>query len=325
MIQRLGGAFRASKAFLTAVELGVFTELAGGPLSAEALAARVGIQLRASIDFFDALVALGMLERDEHGYSNTPEADLYLDRAKPTYIGGMAEMQSTVGYRMWGSLADALRTGEPQTTARGNFDVLYEDPHRTRRFLSAMTGGSLSAARAIAQRLPWQDYCTFVDVGTAQGCFPVEIALRHHHLAGGGFDLPPVASYFDDYVASFGLADRLRFFPGDFRVDELPRADVVVLGNMLSDLDLEGKYELLHKAFRAVSGDGLLVVYESLIDDDRRHNSAALLASLATVLQKQGSFGCTTSQCRGWIEDVGFRHVSVEPLEGPRTMIVGSR
>lgn len=324
-IQRLGGAFRASRVFLTAVELGVFSELAAGPLSAEALAARIGIQRRASIDFFDALVALGMLDRDESGYRNTPEADLYLDRAKRTYIGGMAEMQSTVGYRVWGSLTDALRTGEPQTTARGDFDVLYADPQRTRRFLSAMTGGSLAAASAMAERFPWGDHRTFVDIGTAQGCLPVEIALRHGHLVGGGFDLPAVAAYFDEYVASFGLADRLRFFPGDFRVDALPEAEVLVLGNMLCDLDLEGKYELLRKTFCALPRGGALVVYESLIDDDRRHNSAALLASLATVLQKAGAFGCTGSQCRSLMEDVGFRHTYLEPLEGPRTMVVGRK
>lgn len=324
-IQRLGGAFRASKAFLTAVELGVFTELARGPLSAEALAARIGIQPRASVDFFDALVALGILERDGSVYSNTPEADLYLDRGKRTYIGGMAEMQGTAGYQLWGSLSSALRTGEPQTTARGNFDLLYEDPRRTKRFLAAMTGGTLATARAMAKLFPWDEYRTFIDIGTAQGCLPVEIALRHEHLTGGGFDLPPVGVHFDHYVASFDLGSRLRFFPGDLRVDPIPGADVLVLGNMLSDFDLEGKHELLRKAYCALPVGGALVVYESLIDDDRRRNAAALLTSLATLLHKTGAFGFTGSQCRSWMEDIGFVKTNIAPLEGPRAMVIGEK
>jgi O-methyltransferase domain len=68
------------------------------------------------------------------------------------------------------------------------------------------------------------------DIGTAQGSFPVELALAHPHLAGGGFDLPAVGPVFSRYVASHGLSQRLRFVPGDFFVDDLPRADVLEAG-----------------------------------------------------------------------------------------------
>lgn len=324
-IQRLGSAFRASKAFFTAVELGLFTELAVGPLGCDELAERLGIQARPARDFFDALVALGMLERGAEGYSNTAEADLYLDRAKSTYIGGMAEMQSRTGYRLWGSLADALRTGEPQSDAQGNFDRLYGDADRTRAFLAAMTGGTLASAMTMAQRFPWSEYETFLDVGTAEGCLPVQIALAHEHLTGGGFDLPPIRAYFDEYVSSFGLSERLRFFAGDFRSGELPPADVLVMGNILCDFDLAGKCMLLQKAYAAVHKGGALIVYESLIDDERRSNAAGLLTSLAMVLQKEGAFGFTGAECQSWMRDVGFKETYVEPLEGPRAMVVGRK
>jgi len=89
---QLGTAFWGSKTLLSAVELGLFSELANGPANAEELARRHGLHQRSARDFLDALVALGMLERQDGQYSNTPETDLFLDRAKPSYIGGILEM-----------------------------------------------------------------------------------------------------------------------------------------------------------------------------------------------------------------------------------------
>src|SRR5712664_1777153 len=115
-IVKLGLAFRAAKALLSAVELGVFTALAESPLDLDTLRKRVGIDERGARDFFDAL---GMLERDESGrYANTLETDLYLDRQKPTYIGGELDHFNTYVYPHWNLLTPALRTGKPQSGAR---------------------------------------------------------------------------------------------------------------------------------------------------------------------------------------------------------------
>src|SRR5437763_13995154 len=104
----LGFAYWGSKTLLSAVELGVFTELARGPLDAEALRQRLGLHPRSARDFFDALVALGLLQREGDQYHNTPETDLFLDRAKPSYCGGFLEMSSVRLYGFWGALTGAL-------------------------------------------------------------------------------------------------------------------------------------------------------------------------------------------------------------------------
>jgi hypothetical protein len=143
-----------------------------------------------------------------------------------------------------------------------------------------MTGVSSGAGRALAEKVPWDRYRTVIDIGTAQGCLPVQLALAHPHLSGGGFDLPPVGPIFEEYVNRFGLTDRLRFYPGDFFTDELPTAEVLVMGHILHDWDLEQKRLLLAKAYRALPPGGALIVYEALIDDDRRTNAFGLLMSL---------------------------------------------
>ena len=326
-IMQLGLGFWGSKTLLSAVELGVFTELAGSPLNAPALGDRLRLHPRAARDFLDALVSLGMLERDADGlYANTPEADAFLDRAKPSYLGGMLEMANARLYPFWGSLTEALRTGRPQNEAKsgGNFfEALYAEPERLEGFLSAMTGLSLGAARAIAQKFPWRRYATFVDVGGAQGGLPVEVALAHPHLTGGNFDLPGVGPIFEKHVARHGLSDRLRFYPGDFFKDPMPSADVLVMGHILHDWDLAEKRVLLRKAYDALPRGGALIVYEALIDDDRRENTLGLLMSLNMLIETPGGFDYTGADCQSWMKEVGFRETRVEHLVGPDSMVVG--
>jgi hypothetical protein len=325
-IMQLGLGFWGSKALLSAVELGLFTDLAQGPLDAPALADRLALHPRATRDFLDALVALGMLERQGDRYANTPETDLFLDRAKPSYAGGMLEMANARLYPFWGALTDGLRTGRPQNEARTGgdfFAALYQDPARLRQFLRAMTGLGVGTAQAIAQRFPWRRYRTVVDIGAAEGGLPVQLALAHPHLSGGGFDLPPVGPCFEEYVASFGLGDRLRFYPGDFFADPLPAADVLVMGHILHDWDLDRKLALVAKAYAALPPGGALIVYDAIIDDDRRRNAFGLLMSLNMLIETPGGFDYTAADCRDWLRAAGFREAYSAGLAGPDSMVVG--
>ena len=325
-IMQLGLGFWGSKVLLSAVELGVFTQLAKGPLDVEALRTQLGLHPRSARDFFDALVALGMLERRGQKYANTDAADLFLDRAKPSYLGGILEMANARLYKFWGSLTEGLRSGQPQNEAKegGNFfTALYADPVKLEGFLKAMTGLSLGAGRVIAKKFPWKQHRTFVDVGCAQGGVPAQVALAHSHLTGGGMDLPVVQPIFEAYVRDQGLAGRLKFHPGDFFKDSLPNADVIIMGHILHDWDRDEKYMLLKKAYEALPKGGALIVHESLIDDERRTNALGLLMSLNMLIETPGGFDFTGADCRKWMNEVGFRKTRVEPLVGPDSMVVG--
>jgi hypothetical protein len=325
---QLGLGFWGSKTLLSAVELGLFTELAASPLDVATLTERLGLHRRSARDFLDALVALRMLDRDDGLYANTPAADLFLDRRKPSYLGGMLEMANARLYPFWGSLTEALRTGEPQNEAKHGGDLfgeLYADPERLRNFLKAMTGISLGSARAIATKFPWGDYRTFLDVGGAEGAVAVQVASAHPHLTGGGFDLPDVRPHFEAYVAQHGLSDRIAFNAGDFFNDPLPRADVLVMGHILHDWNLEQKRMLIAKAYTALPPRGSFIVYETLIDDERRQNAFGLLMSLNMLIETRGGFDYTAADCMGWMREAGFREVRVEHLAGPESMVVGMK
>jgi hypothetical protein len=326
-ILQTGLAFWPAKTLLSAIELGVFSALASGPADFDTLRDRLGLHPRSARDFLDTLVALGFLSRADGRYANTPETDLFLDRSKPSYVGGILEMANHRLYPFWAHLTEALRTGLPQnevkTGAAGLFETLYADPARLEQFLAAMTGISHGANMTIARAFPWARYRTFVDVGTAQGDLAAQIAKANPHLRGLGFDLPEVAPIFNAYVERVGVSDRLTFVPGNFFEQDLPNADVVLMGHILHDWDLATKRMLIQKAYDAIPAGGALVVYEAIIDDDRSTNAFGLMMSLNMLIETPGGFDYTGADCAGWMTDAGFSATRVEPLVGPDSMVIG--
>ena len=324
---KLGTGFFGSKVLLSAVELELFTVLAEGPDTLTGISSRIGLHPRSARDFLDALVSLNCLERNDGHYANTPATDHFLDKNKPSYVGGILEMANARLYGFWADLTTALRTGKPQNEAsKGGDDIfktLYADPDRLRGFLKAMSGLSRRANLAIARQFPWKNYKTVVDVGTAQGDLVAQVALANPHLQGIGFDLPQVGPIFEDYVAANDLSARVRFEPGSFFDDAIPKADVVMMGHILHDWDLDVKKMLIRKAYDAIPAGGALLVYESIIDDDRSQNAFGLLMSLNMLIETPGGFDYTGADCTGWMNEAGFRDARVEHLVGPESMVIG--
>lgn len=326
-IMSLGLGFWGSKTLLSAVELGVFAALAEKPLSADELRERLGIHTRSARDFFDALVALRMLRRDAANYSNTPETDLFLDPAKPTYVGGILELANSRIFGFWNSLTEALQTGEPQSEAKAGganyFTEVYADPARLRSFLAGMSGLSIGTSAEIAASFPWKSHHRFCDIGTAQGMTPAQLALRHPHLEGTGFDLPPVRLVFEEFIAGQGVGDRVRFVGGDFFKDPLPDADVYLMGHILHDWSLLEKHTLLKRVYDALPDGGALIVYDAVIDDERRTNAFGLLMSLNMLIETSAGADYTGADCQAWMRQAGFRETYVRHLVGPDSMVVG--
>ncbi|MBX7211735.1 MAG: methyltransferase [Verrucomicrobiaceae bacterium] len=325
-ILQTGLAFWPAKTLLSAIEMELFTDLARHPGDLATVQGRLGLHPRGARDFLDALVALGFLQRNDGIYSNTPETGLFLDKAKPSYVGGILEMANSRLYHFWGALTTALRTGEHQNESKGGHDLfaaVYADPARLREFLRAMSGVSRGANLAIARQFPWSNYETCADVGTAQGDLVTQIALANPHIGGIGFDLPEVAPIFEDYIAANGLTGRVRFVPGSFFTDDLPGADVILMGHILHDWDLAQKKMLLRKAHAALPSGGAVIIYDSIIDDDRSKNAFGLMMSLNMLIETPGGFDYTGADCMDWMREAGFTECRVEHLIGPDSMVIG--
>jgi hypothetical protein len=327
-IFRIAHAFRESKVLFAAVELGVFTALADGPLEYERLRNRIGLHERGARDFLDALVAIGLLWRQDDGrYRNSPEADIYLSRSSPNYAGGIIDHLNMREYPHWTFLTRALQSGNPQfgDPSKGPFGAIHGCQADAETLAQAMSGGAVALARALATRFPWRDYNTLVDIGSSEGCLPVQIAQFHWHITGGGFDRPAVGPAFNAYVNNHGLSQRLRFHPGDFLVDPLPGADVLVMGGILHNWDLPTKKMLLAKAYAALPPGGALIVCERLVEDGCRHGAADLLGRLNMLVMTGGGFDYSAAECFGWMREAGFQRTRASPLTADRSMVVGEK
>jgi len=323
-------AFWSSKVLLTAVEFGVFTTLANRRLTGAELGAELKLHPRGIADFFDALVAMKFLEREGDGpqskYFNTPEGVLFLDENSPRYVGGILVMLNARLFKFWHDLPEALRTGKPQNEIRhgqkGMFEELYEELPRLEQFMGAMTGLSRINFEAFAAKFNFSKFKTLCDVGGATGLLCIEVAKQHPHLQCVSFDLPPVEPIARKHIAAAGLSDRISTATGDFFKDPLPKADLITMGMILHDWNLEKKMHLIRAAYDALPPGGALVAIEALIDDARRENVQGLLMSLNMLIEFGDAFDYTGADFRKWCSEVGFKRFEVIHLAGASSAAV---
>jgi hypothetical protein len=317
-------AFWSSKVLLTAVEFDVFTKLGNRKLTGAELGAEVGLHARAIGDFFDALVAMKFLDREGDGpkakYCNTPAGALYLDSSSPRYVGGILVMLNERLFKFWHDLPEALRTGRPQNEAKhgqkGVFEELYEELPRLEQFMGAMTGLSRINFEAFAEKFDFSPYKTLCDIGGATGLLCIEVAKEHSHLQCVSFDLPPVEPIARKHIAAAGLSNRVSTAAGDFFKEPLPKADVITMGMILHDWNLEKKMHLIRSAYDALPPGGALVAIEALIDDARRENVFGLLMSLNMLIEFGDAFDYSGADFRQWCGEVGFKRFDVIHLAG---------
>ena len=323
-IAEIARGFMSAKVLLVAAKLHLFDELRDGPLTGEQLRERLGLHPRAIPDLVDALVALGTLEREGNGaharYANTAEGARFLVRSSEDYVGGFLEMFNDRLFRFWNDLDEALRTGRPQNeikhTGASMFAELYSEPARLEQFMAAMSGLSRPNFQALAERFDFGPYRTLCDVGGASAELSCAVAARHLQLRCTSFDLPAVEPIARAASARRGLADRVTTAAGDFFQDPLPRADVITMGMILHDWNLEKKKLLIRAAYEALPAGGVFIAVEHLIDDERRENLFGLLISLNMLIEFGDAFDFTGADFRAWCSEVGFQRCTVLPLTG---------
>ena len=317
-------AFWSSKVLLTAVEFDVFTKLGERRVIGAELGAELGLHPRGISDFFDALVAMHFLDREGDGpsakYFNTPAGALYLDRGSPRYVGGLLIMLNNRLFKFWHDLPEALRTGQPQNEIKhgqkGMYEELYAELPRLEQFMGAMAGLSRMNFEAFAAKFDFSNFRTLCDIGGATGLLCIEAAKKHPPLRCTSFDLPPVAPIAQKHIAAAGLSDRIGTAAGDFFKDPLPKADIITMGMILHDWNLEKKMHLIRAAYEALPPGGALVAIEALIDDARRENVLGLLMSLNMLIEFGDAFDYSGADFRGWCSEVGFRRFEVLHLAG---------
>jgi hypothetical protein len=331
-IMQIGTGFWASKILLSAIKFQLFTKLAEQKkMSAKEIKTSLNLKCtdRHLFDFLDALTAFGFLHRDglleTASYSNSADTDTFLDKKKPSYIGGLLEMLNNRLYGFWANLEEALLTGLPQNEAKRSedfFGLIYQDMNKLREFINAMTGIQMGNFMTFAQKFDFSKYKTLVDVGGSAGLLSLMVAKHQPHMSCTTFDLPPVEPIAKETIQQFKLADRVKTQSGDFFADAFPKADIVTMGNILHDWDEEKKIMLMKKAYEALSAGGAFVAIEGIIDDERKQNAFGLMMSLNMLIETGTGFDYTFADFNRWAKTTGFKTTSLLPLAGPSSAAI---
>ena len=329
-IMQIGMGFWASKTLLTAVNMDLFTELANGEISGKEIQIKLGLNKRSLFDFLDTLVALGFLNRtglkENAVYSNSADTDLFLDKKKLSYIGGILEMSNNRLYPFWNDLEEALKTGAPQNETKNGgkpvFEAIYADENRLREFIHGMGGVQAGNFMKLAHDFDFSEYNTLCDVGGSGANLSIFITKENPNIKCISFDLPPVGPIAKQNVESLKLSERIEISSGDFFNDEIPQADVITMGNILHDWGTEDKLMLIKKAYNSLPKGGALIVIENIIDDERNENAFGLMMSLNMAIETDQGFDFTASDFNKWAMEVGFSRTSTMPLTGPSSAVI---
>jgi SAM-dependent methyltransferase len=188
--------------------------------------------------------------------------------------------------------------------------------------MGAMTGLSRFNFEKLAEQFAFTPFQTLCDVGGATGLLSIEVAKRHSHLKCISWDLPPVEPIARKHIAAAGLSDRITTASGDFFKDPLPRADLITMGMILHDWNLEKKMHLIRSAYDSLPPGGALVAIEALIDDARRENLQGLLMSLNMLIEFGDAFDFTGADFREWCTEAGFSRFEFIRLAGPSSAAI---
>lgn len=331
-IMKIGTGFWPSKILLAAVNFQLFTKLAEKQsMSAKEIKTVLGLKCtdRNVYDFLDTLTGFGFLTRagilENATYSNGVDTDVFLDKNKPSYIGGILEMMNDRLYGFWGSLEEGLLTGEAQNevkTGENFFDVLYNDSNRLKGFIHGMTGIQMGGFIGFAEKFDFSKYKTLTDAGGSAAMLSIMVAKNQPHMLCTSFDLPPVEPIAKETIQKFELSDRVKTARGDFFASAIPSADIVVMGNILHDWDEETKIILMKKAYEAIPVGGAFVAIENIIDDERKQNVFGMMMSLNMLIETGKGFDYTFADFNNWAKITGFKSTSLLPLAGPTSAAI---
>ena len=316
-LSRLASGHAEARVVQTAVSLGVFDIIGNRGSEAVAVAASIKADPRATELLLNALVALGLLKKENSRFSLTEVSAAYLVRDSAEFFGDMILFDASL-WDCWGDLEKAVRSGRPVRVP----DMYQGDPTATGRFIRAMH--SLVQARGDAEnlieKLDLSRTSDLLDIGSGPGTYPIYLCKKFPALRATIFDLPGTLKITERFVAESGLKDRITLLAGDYRHDAVPgRYQVVLLSNIIHGEGSEENPRLMAKLYRCLDPGGKVVIKDHILDDSLTHPPVGALFSLLMLLTTEHGRCYSFNEVRSWLEAAGFRQISQIPLPYPLT------
>jgi len=321
-IDRVSGitkGFEGTVVLTTAVRLELFTLLDKKPLTAKQVAAKLGLDLRATGIFLHALAGMQLLEKKSGRFSNSELADLLLVSGREYYQGDIILHNGNLVAR-WFALPDVLKTGKPAENAR-----MVDDKQLRSNFILGMSNIAALSARKVAGSIDLARSRRMLDLGGGPGTYAITFCRLNPRLQAVVFDLPAVIDEItSEQVAAAGMTDRIELIKGDYLKDSLGKGyDTVLVSNIIHSMGEKDNRKLIGRCFRAMAPGGKILVKDFFLDDDRVTPPRASMFAV-NMLTGTDSGGCyTVGETREWLESAGFGHHCLVDISPQARMLVG--
>ncbi len=315
-IFQVASGFMAAKHLFVANEVGLFEQLAGGPATLEALARRIGIAGSRLRVLADAMVSLGLIERQGDEYQNAAVAATYLAGQTPADLRPFLRFWNHLSYPMWTQLEDAIRTGQGQ----GTMNLPDEAQRIFSEGVEAITSGP---SQALPTAYDFGRHRRILDLGGGTGSWLIAILQQYSGLEGTLYELPGAAAVARQRLASEPAAQQVSIVEGDFFTDSIPGGyDVVLIANVVHLLSAEHNIELLQRVRQSVKDGTRLLLVDFWTDPTHTQPPmAALMAGEFLVITGDGQ-AYSEEEAYNWLQATGWRAVERKPLSGPISLIV---
>ncbi len=301
-IQRLAGAVPQALAMLAGMELDVFTPLAAGPLTIEQIANAIGVSTAKLQPVLAALVATGLLMAEGNRFANTPEANHFLVRGRPTYMGSVYELWSDM-WRAEFKTAKSVRSGIPQ--AKHDFAAM--SPDALHAFVRGSHSGAVSAARALLAACDLSAHRNLLDVGGGSGGLAITLTQSLPNLHATVVELPIVAPITQQFIADANATKRVQVIAADAVRDTLTGMyDIAVCNRFIQVLAPHDALDAMHNLSKVVAPNGVLHMMGHVLDDSGLSPSAAVAYGLLAINLYDGGQAYTERQHREWLRAAGF-------------------
>lgn len=310
----LSTAFWGSQTLLTANRLGIFDVLAEGPSASDEIAARLQLDPRMSELFLNACVGLGLCEKQNGRYSNSPASAVFLTSASPASMRNSMSFMDDI-YATWGDLEKTLRSGNP---AKAPVDYLGKDEEQTRHFVYSMHDRAMAIGHTLPDVVDLTGRRRMLDVGGGPGTFSALLTKRFEGLTAEVLELDGVATVAEEILASTDAADRVTMIRGDYQKSDFGSGyDAVLMSGMFHRETEETCRRLIAKASGCLEPGGILVVNDVFTDEGGTTPEFCALFGITMMLTAQHGCVHADADVAAWMKGAGFGGVERKPFPPP--------
>ncbi|MBV9304478.1 MAG: methyltransferase domain-containing protein [Acidobacteriaceae bacterium] len=315
-------AYQHTEALKAAIELDLFTAIAGGQNTVASLARMIQGSERGVRILCDCLVVLGFLTKTDHRYGLTAESAAFLDKNSGSYLGSAKNfLSSPLMMQVSRDLATVVRSGRPVAEPFSGIEhpIWVE-------FARSMAPLQHRPAQETAELLSSESEMKVLDIAAGHGLFGIAIAKRNPRARIVALDFPSVLNVASENAARYGVSDRYSLHPGDaLKIDLGSGFDAVLVPNLLHSFDRASNVLLLKKVHAALAPKGRVIIVEFTPNEDRISPRVPALFALIMLANNLGD-AYTVSEHRAMLGSAGFPDCEIHPLpRTPFTAIVSVR